>query len=135
MYPYCGRGVMIQIVLLAAGTLLVLAFAARSKHMHTLALIGAWMLTVFFEDAYYTVFSLNLEWIGVSQRMDHVWVRVLGLYLISPLLLVWTLDAATAAAGIRGKLPILAAGATALLAVDAALDKEGVWNIPDHWPL
>jgi len=126
---------MIQIGLLVAATILVLVFAVRTKHLHKLALIGAWMLSVFFEDAYYTVFSLNLEWIDVSDRLDHVWVRVLALYLLSPLLLVWTVDAMAGARRIAGKLIILAVGAGSLIAVDAALHREGVWDIPDNWPL
>jgi len=126
---------MIQIGLLAAATILVLAFTVRTKHLHKLALIGAWMLSVFFEDAYYTIFSLNLEWIDVSDRMDHVWFRVMALYLVSPLLLVWTVDAMAGAGRIRSKLAVLSLGAGALIALDAVLHKEGVWAITDNWPL
>jgi hypothetical protein len=127
--------VLIQIGLLSAAIMLVLLFIPAIKHMHKLALSAAWMLSVYFEDAYFTIFSLNLEWIDVSERMDHVWVRVLGLYMISPLLVVWTVDAMAGARRVRSKLTILAAGTLSLMAVDAALDAESVWSIPADWPL
>lgn len=126
---------LIQIGLLSAAITLVLFFAAATKHMHKLALCAAWMLSVFFEDAYFTIFSLNLEWIEVSERIGHVWFRVLGLYVISPLLVVWTVDAMAGARRALGKLTIIAAGTIPLLAVDRALDAEGVWSIPNDWPL
>ena len=125
---------MIPTGLLAVLTILALFFAVRRANLHPLAIVCAWMLSVFFEDVFYTIFALNLEWVEPSEKVGHVWLRVLGLYAVSPLLVVWTIDAIAGTAAIGRKLRNLATGVVSLLAVDAAMAKEGVWYFPDDWP-
>lgn len=91
-------------------------------------------MIVFLDDAYFTIFSLNLKLIDISNRLDHLLLRVLSLYVLSPIVVIWTIDGMRLLRKWSGKVLLLILGTVMLLGEDAALIFIGVWSSPSHWP-
>lgn len=113
---------------------LIIFYSAAPKHLSVFQIIFSWMMIVFLDDAYFTIFSLNLKLIGISDRMDHLWLRVLSLYVLSPIVVIWTMDGMRLMRKWLGKMLLFALGTALLLGDDAALNFIGVWSFPSHWP-
>ncbi|WP_166244854.1 hypothetical protein [Paenibacillus turpanensis] len=104
------------------------------KQLHPFQLIFSWMSAIFIDDAYFTLVSLNFEVISASERIDQLWLRVLCMYILTPMLVIWTMEGLSKVNTWFWKMFLFGIGAVLLLGVDAALNQVGVWAVPADWP-
>jgi hypothetical protein len=116
--------------LLITTIILISFYVATPKILSSFEIMFSWMLAVFIDDAFFTVVSLNLEWIETSDQLNDLWLRVLSLYLLTPVITLWTIKGLRSARRWQWKSILFIMGMGFILGVDIALAQIGVWSIP-----
>jgi len=129
---------MAVVALLSVSILLFVAFAAKAKRLPAPAIAFCWMTAVFVKDASFNVAMLNLKLVEVPSELPMLYLRMLNLYFLTPLIVVWAVDSPEAERGSRRRPASRALAATiavaALLAADASMVALGAWKpTRDEW--
>ncbi len=123
-----------SIVALISFTIIAcLAFVARAKRLPAPAIACCWMIAVFIKDALFNVAMLNLKLVEVPSELQMLYLRMLNLYLLTPLIVVGAVDASYS--GRRPLRRLLAApiAVAALMAADFSMVALGAWKPTRGW--
>ncbi|WP_309122300.1 hypothetical protein [Paenibacillus sp.] len=125
---------MAVVALLAVSILAFLSFVVKTKRLPALALVLCWMVAVFVKDAMFNVAFLNLKLVDVPPTLQALYLRMLNLYFVTPLIVVWAIDAVADCVRPLRKASAAAFAVAALLGVDFAMVAIGAWKPSDGWP-
>ncbi|HZG57912.1 hypothetical protein [Paenibacillus sp.] len=126
---------MISVALLAAAVLSLVSFCFRRKRLHGLALAFGWLVALFIKDALFVVAFLNMRIVEIPASTGAMALRIVNIYILTPVIVMWGVDASAVAAGALRKLWAWAAAAAALVAFDAAFVAAGAWKPVQGWSL
>jgi len=129
---------MAVVALLSISILLFLAFVAKTKRLPAPAIAFCWMTAVFVKDALFNVAMLNLKLVEVPPELPMLYLRMLNLYILTPLIVVWAVDTPGAERvprrrpsrrAIAGPIAV-----SAMFAADASMVGVGAWKPTlDEW--
>jgi hypothetical protein len=123
---------MAVVALLSVSILAFVAFAAKTKRLPAPAIAFCWMTAVFVKDASFNVAMLNLKLVEVPSELPMLYLRMLNLYILTPSIVVWAVDAPEAdrvprrGPTRRALAAPIAIGA--LFAADASMVGLGAWK-------
>ena len=126
---------MFVVSLLASAILLFVSFWVKNKHLHPLTIAFCWMTAIFLKDTVFMIALLNLEWADVSNELNKLFLRMVNLYVLTPVLVVWGIDAMRGATRVLAKCLYAAASVALCIGVDFALVSAKAWAPGKGWSL
>lgn len=114
----------------------VVLFGASSyllapHRLHPFQIGFVWVFVVCMDEIFFTLMLQNWQLFDVTDEIDDMFVRLVNLNVVTPVLTLLGLEAATRATRLGARAAIAVATATAMFAVDAYLIRMGVYRTVD----
>lgn len=118
--------VFFAVVLFAAS-----AYLLAPHRLHPFQIGFGWVFVVCMDEIFFTLMLENWHLFEVTERIDHMFVRLVNLNVVTPILALLGLEAAARASRMATRAALSLATATAMFAVDAYLIRIGVYRTAD----
>jgi hypothetical protein len=120
-------------VYLSISIMALISFCTTSKKLHLYQILFLWMGIVFFDDLYFSMTSLNLEIVKPSYTVTNTVIRNLGLYVLTPIIVIWGFDFAARCKTKAHKGIWLLFTIGIMLGLEYSLAETKVLLYPDYW--
>lgn len=122
---------MIAPVFFAVALFAASAYVLAPHRLHPFQIGFAWVFVVCMDEIFFTLMLENWRLFDVTERIDHMFVRLVNLNVVTPILALLGLEAAARARRIATRAALALAAATAMFAVDAYLIRMGIYRTTD----
>jgi len=134
-FPSKGGDGVAVVALVAASNLLFLSYWVMKRRLSGLAIAFCWLIAVFVKDAVSVIVFLNLKLVTVPPELDKLFLRLLNLYIVSPIVILWAIEATDEGARPLRKFFAAGGAVAALIAVDYAFVAVKAWKPDGGWTL